>query len=236
MKRRGVTLIEMMVAAVVGLLVALATGYAYQSAVTTQSRVIAKAAEVSRQSALERRLRVLLQTAVLPTTAGSPTAYYIYNNLTGSSSGTTRLVFLSAWERVRDDALNSDLAFEDHYAEYGPQGGYAEVEIGTEAIGSGGTPRGLLLRVQRPADGDPTQGGEQEVLFEEVESIEFEFFDGASWTSEWDTQTQDPPRLPAAVRARYRLTDDDRERVLTVRVPASDVTIDNPLTVGGTAP
>jgi hypothetical protein len=75
-----------------------------------------------------------------------------------------------------------------------------------------------------------TQGGMESVLDADIESINFEFWDGLQWITEWDTQASNTPRLPAAVRITYQRQDDANDRFLVVRLKHSDITPDNPLT------
>jgi type II secretory pathway component PulJ len=233
-RRSGLTLLELLVASIIGVIVVAGSGFAYQTAIKTQSRYTSRVERQAHITALLDRLTNLLQGAVLPTDAANPAGYFILNALTGSTSGQgQRLVFTAGGPSLRWDALRSQDDFETQNTKFGPQGGLLEVELGTETIGDS-TPRdGLLIRTQRPADGDPTQGGEQEVLADEVSDLSFEFWDGTSWITEWDTQTQQTKRLPAAVRVRFQLTDETDPRLLVVRIPASDVTIDDPLTTDG---
>ncbi len=234
MRRSAFTLLELLVAAIIAVMVIAGSGLAYESAITTQARHAARVEQQNRITKLEDRLTTLLQSAVLPIENENPAGYFILNALSGSTTQSgQRLVFSAFGDRVRWDALRSDEDFETQNQRYGTLGGLAEVELGTETIGEGTPQEGLLVRSQRPADGDPTQGGEQEVLSADVTSLEFEFYDGANWITEWDTQTQTTKRLPAAVRVTYLLDGEDQNRILVVRLPESDVTLENPLTTDG---
>jgi hypothetical protein len=69
------------------------------------------------------------------------------------------------------------------------------------------------------------------VLDPDINSISYEFYNGADWDTSWDTQAINPPRLPAAVRITYRRVNDEVDRQFVVRLIHSDVTADNPVTV-----
>ncbi len=64
----------------------------------------------------------------------------------------------------------------------------------------------LMRREQAPIDGDPENGGVIYTLLEDVESIEFEYWEpdreiaGDAWEREWDTTDTDVHSLPSRVR------------------------------------
>ena len=120
-------------------------------------------------------------------------------------------------------------------------GGPVEVSISTTAVGNptGNNQSGLFERVQRPSDADATQGGTESLLTPDVDSIGFQFWDGAEWLTSWDTTsttTGQLNRLPAAVEVTYVLKSDPTktQKTFIVMIPESDVTALNP--VVSTAP
>jgi hypothetical protein len=116
----------------------------------------------------------------------------------------------------------------------GPQGGTQEISFEMTPVGSppDANATGLFLRVQTPADDDPTQGGNESVFDADVSQITFQFFDGANWQPSWDTTTASR-RLPAAVWVDYQLTSDNSDHEFIVTLPNSDVTPTNPVTDQG---
>jgi hypothetical protein len=126
--------------------------------------------------------------------------------------------------------LLSDDDYETQYTVSGPVGGVTEVQLGGQLQGRTESVSGLLIRTQRPSDGDYTQGGTQRVLSAHVDSIGFRFWNGASWDDTWDTATE--RRLPGAILVSYVVADDATETVrsFTVAVPASDVDANNTVT------
>jgi hypothetical protein len=123
--------------------------------------------------------------------------------------------------------------FETLNDQYGPQGGVAEIQLSLTPVGQpASSDTGLFLREQRPADSDSSQGGNESLLMPNVTTIQFEFFDGLQWQETWDTITSGSRRIPSAVRVTYQLTGEDQQRFIIVRLPFSDVTPTNPVTVG----
>jgi hypothetical protein len=140
-------------------------------------------------------------------------------------------VFTARGERVPSAVLLSQDDFETNNERFGPQGGTAEIAISTTPVGEAGNRTGVFLREQRPADGDETQGGNESVLDPEVTDIRFQFYDGAQWVGDWDTD-ETGRRIPAIVRVIYRIADEEQDRNLFIKLPLSDVTQDDPVTVG----
>jgi hypothetical protein len=189
------------------------------------------------QRTFESRLTELLRHAYLSPDAAANDSFFIGNDgpgeVSGGSTNATTLTFTTLGSRPPGAFLESEEDFETNNERFGPQGGIGEISLSMTATGTAGTQTGLFIREQRPADGDVTQGGNESVLSAEVEEIQFEFFDGLEWQPQWDTQTQTTKRLPAAVRVTYRLAENEQSNTLIVRIPASDVTPENPVTVGG---
>lgn len=232
MRRRGVTLVELLITvAIIGILTvgisnALSAGLIYER----QSQASREVEEA--RIRFEDRISSLLRSAVLSTDAADASSYFIGSSAGDASVGGSAdtVQFISRGQRLPGALLASQDDFETLNQKYGPQGGPAEIQISTAPVGDAPVQQGLFLREQRPADGDPTQGGLERTLDPDVRSIVFEFYDGTAWQPTWDSRTQLQPRLPAAVRVSYSLEgeDDSKPHVLIVRLPLSDVTADNP--------
>lgn len=240
---RGVTLIELLiVVAIIGLITA-AASRALMFGLDTERRLRDDLRKEDRISTFEREITEILQQAFLSSTAADSSTYFIATFSEGQQGlqpgggaqgpGADDLVFTAVGGRLRSDVLEETGDFETANERFGPQGGMSEIELTTVGFDAPAEAQGLFVREQRPADGDPSQGGFQRVVNPDVESIQFEFFDGGEWRTEWDSRSTEADRLPAAVRVRYRLRDEEQDRTLTVRLPHSDVTPQNPVTQGG---
>ncbi|MBV9852675.1 MAG: prepilin-type N-terminal cleavage/methylation domain-containing protein [Armatimonadetes bacterium] len=248
----GLTLIELLVVMVMTALLASALGYAFTATLTVQRLQDERRAGRDRTDATEREITRLLQGARLadapapaapgtgtPGTASGGTAdvttYFIGTNDRGAvTQGCSRLTFTTTAPGVPLASLSSTDPFEDQQRSQGPVGGLAEVSLGTDPVGDAGGRAGLFERLQRPGDGDPTQGGTESVLDPQVAAIGFQFWDGVEWLTTWDTASG-PRRLPAAVEVTYTLRDDpdNTAHFFVVPLPASDVTAQNPAAPGG---
>ena len=225
--RRGFTLIELLVSAVVVGIISLALAGAFAYGVSYQGR-----SEASRQAELEHRLfedrvRSLLEGATVDTDATDTSEYFLAG--TDAAGSDDRLTFTTALPRINGAQLESQDDFETQNVDFGAQGGVEEVSFGLSPVGQTTQTSGLFLREQRPADGDTTQGGTESVLEPNVTSIQWEFFDGLTWQTTWDT-AQTSRRIPSAVRVTYQLSSDATPHVFTVGLYKSDVTPDNPVT------
>lgn len=243
MTRRGVTLIELLVViAIIGILT-IGITRAYTSSIDYDSRVRAGRSEAATVRAFEDQITSLLQHAELSSDTTVTSSFFIGSmgngvdpNQTSMAGGNAdTIIFTVAGTRISSELLNSDDDFETQNKDHGPQGGVTEVDISMTPIGTPQNTGGVYLRQQRPADGDPTQGGYESRLNADVESIQFEFFDGTLWQQTWDTRSMTTQRLPSAVRVTYRLKGETDDRIFVVNLPASDVTPLNPVTEGTTA-
>ncbi len=239
MRGRGFTLIELLVAAVMMGFITLAVTSAYVQGIRYSKHAgEARAAEDARIR-FEDRVGALLHSAELTTDPTDRFSYFIGqvgNGQTGTAAGNKNntadtLTFTVIGERLSGAATSSTDDFETVNKNLGPQGGVAEVSLETTPIGDAQNNQGTFIRVQRPADGDPTQGGLETVLDSDVTELGFEFYDGTNWDPTWNTQTG-TRRLPSAVRMTYRINGDDQERIVTYRLPLSNVTPDNPVPTG----
>jgi hypothetical protein len=212
-------------------------------------------AEQDRTATVEERLTTLLKGAKLSDSATDRTTYFVGDNvgdslgpvgagggaatpgnggLTGAASGDfggNRLTFTTTGDDVPMRARDDTDDFETQQKRRGPVGGVAEVEWATTPVGDAGDKTGLFERLQRPSDGDPSQGGLETLLDARVQEIGFEFWNGTEWVTTWDTINGTQRRLPAAVWVRYTLQGEPRGTVhsFVVPIPNSDVTALNPL-------
>lgn len=156
---------------------------------------------------------------------------------TTSGSNSSPLVFTVLGEPTSHAALEDSSAdFTQQNQSRGPVGGMVEYQVGLSPVGTPPSDKkGAFIRMQRPADTDPTTGGYEWLLLPGVDNLMFEFWDGTQWQESWDTLTMNPIRLPAAVRVTYS-SGSETPHVFVVRVPLSDVTPANPATsIGGGA-
>jgi len=232
-KRRGVTLIELVIAiAIVGLL-SMAITRAFVAGIDYETKVSAARERIEARDRIDDRLTNLFHHAYLsPNDAETNTFFIAGSQQDGSieSGNATDVQFTVQGERIQGALLASQDDFETINQIYGPPGGIAEIALSLTAVGDPGTAQGLFIRTQRPADSEPTQGGVESVLDPSITSIEFEFWDGTAWQPTWSTLVGADKRLPAAVRITYSLEGEsaDQPHVLVVQVPNSDVTADNP--------
>ncbi len=229
------TLLELMVAFMVSLIILTSLTYAYSVSVRWQQSVPDRVQNLQDQTRFEKRLRQLIAGAYLSTNEADTHTYFVAASSSGASEISDEITFTTTGTPPSGAYLEATGTLEELNEQFGPQTGLQEVGLTNVPVGSEAPQvEGLFMRVQRPADGDPTQGGFEEVLLEGVASVQFEFFDGLDWITTWDTRTGQR-RLPSAVRMRYYLENEDLERVITVALPNSDVTPENPMTqeVGG---
>jgi Tfp pilus assembly protein PilE len=230
------TLIELMVViAITGILVMTVT-FAYTEGVKFQSRVPERDAALQSVVRFEERMRKLFEGAYLTTDETDNASYFMTLSASGDLANPDTLVFTSLGAPATNAYLMSTDDFETLNDRFGPQGGIAEVALSMIPVGEPPeeSDTTLYARLQRPPDGDPTQGGLERSFVQNIDSFIFEFWDGVQWVVEWDTQTQQR-RLPAAVRITYHIVDEEDDRVMTVRLPHSDVTPEDPIVqeIGG---
>jgi hypothetical protein len=239
-KTQGVTLIELLVVSFMTALITIGAATAFRASVDFQRNVLPQRERVVRIQRFEDRLRNLLSKAYISADENDTATYFALGSLTGETTTNeddlpTSVTFTTFGNAPTGGAVASVETFEEIHSKYGPQGGTAEYTLGTEPIGDAGDRTGLFLRTQRPSDGDPTQGGEEEVFFEGLQSIGFEAWDGTAWVTEWDSVSLQERRLPAALRITYRLSDEaNRPKTVIIRLAASDVTPQDPASGGAT--
>ena len=239
MRRRGITLVEVLIAASIAALVMLAAGTAYVAGLRSARSLSLGRNAIAQQTAFENRLRDLFSHAYVDADATNPNTYFVSGDALSASSTTLStsgsgddgtIAFTVLGERPPSTLLSSTEDFETNNQNFGPVSGVTEIQLGTTPVGSPpGGQEGLFLRQQSPSDADATQGGTESLLLGDVQTLSFEFYDGSGWVTTWDTNSQGTRRLPSAVRVTYRLKDDEEDRILVVPVPTSDVTPDDPL-------
>lgn len=237
MRRRGITLIELLTALVIGVFVAMGLNLAFSTAVRYQTEVVPRRAEALQEFAFESRMRQLLERAYIDNSLDSTHTFFIGRvDPSGSSSlsageAATEIMFTVTGKRIPGNATGLDgSSFEDRNATLGPIGGVTERRIGLSPVGDAGNLSGAFLREQTPSDGDPEQGGFESLLDDRISTLSFEFFDGTDWQPDWNTEIGER-RLPSAIRVSYTIDGDESEmvRVFVVRIPGSDITPANPL-------
>ena len=195
-------------------------------------------AEAGRSDTVERTITELLAGARLSGATTNPPVTFFQGLTDGGATevGSDRITFTTTAPAVPGRSLDSADDFETQQTANGPVGGLAEVSLGMVAVGNPGDKTGLFERVQRPSDGDPTQGGLESVLGPDIASIGFQFWDGQQWQDTWDTTTMTPARLPQAVQVTYRLKSESSGVVhlFVAPIPASNVSALSPVTSTGT--
>jgi|GEM_PF-508444 len=148
-----------------------------------------------------------------------------------AGGGAQQLVFTALGLPIQAYALYSQDDFPTANQDFGPQGGVEEISFSMTPAGDAGNSQGLFIRIQRPGDDDPTQGGTESLLIPNAQNISFEFWDGTVWQPSWDTTQQATKRLPAAVRVSYQ-DQAGKTYAFTVWLINSDVTPLNPVAAG----
>lgn len=225
---RALTLIELMVVLGVSVMLVVSISFAYSAGVKFQESVPERDAQVRTVVLFEESLRRLVEGAYLTADANDLTSYFLTLSSGGDLTAPDTLVFTTLGMTPTSAYIQSQDDFETLNSRYGPQGGLAEVSLSTIPVGETTIESALFLRVQRPPDGDFTQGGYESAMLEGVASFTFEFYDGIEWVGEWHSQAGQR-RLPSAVRMTFRLEGEDQDRIMTFEVRHSDVTPDDPL-------
>ncbi|MBX3110692.1 MAG: hypothetical protein KF857_01680 [Fimbriimonadaceae bacterium] len=229
MRRRGFTVIELLMVMVMTATLMIGLTTVFSSALATLRRAPDLDQKLEQGRRFEKRVTQFLRGAYVTADNADTLTYFVASNQSGSTSKPDTIVFTTTSAPLNMAAIDdTEHDWQQKNEEYGPQGGLTEVSLSLTAVGSDATGSGLYLRTQRPADGDPTQGGYESLLLAGVTDISFEFWDGTEWTDTWDTTTG-VRRLPAVVRITYTLDGETDSRVMTVRLEQSDVTSTNPV-------
>jgi prepilin-type N-terminal cleavage/methylation domain-containing protein len=229
--RRGFTLVELLIVVIVVGLVSAAVGRAYVAGIDYNARANQARQTADEHGAVRRQLAALLRHAYLSPNPDEAASFFI--STTGEAGMASDLVFSASGRPLPPQALDADGTFEELNERFGTLGGVEEIALSLQPFANVGDASGVFLRRQQPADGDPGQGGFEELLLPNVVELGFEFFDGAAWQASWDTQGMEPARLPAAVRVHYRLERDAEAQTFVVRLINSDATADDPVPAGG---
>lgn len=239
-RRRGLTLLELLLSLCLMAVLASAISYAFVAGTDMQRLSDRRRSQRDDAAWLEQRITRLLEGARLTDDTTDAMTYFVGETSDGGDPGELGcdvLTFTTVAPGVPMAAQRSDDDFETQYEQRGPVGGVAEVCLSTTPTGDSGGRTGLFERVQRPADGDYTQGGLERALAASVSAIGFQFYNGTEWVDTWNTVVNGERRLPAAVLVQYALIDDEEGivRTLVVPIPGSDVTETNPSTNGAVA-
>lgn len=232
---RAFTLIELLiVVAIMGILIT-AVSYGFVAGLDLERRQAKAQLQRDQVARAEQRITSLLQSTYLSGDANDTSTFFVGQTEGDGVLGADRLTFTTTGPGLPLVTLDSTDDFETQNQNQGPVGGVTEISYAMTAVGDPGDRTGLFERIQRPADGDPTQGGTEAVLASQIESIGFQFYSGTDWVDVWDT-TSGERRLPAAVKVRYTLTDDPAktEHSFIVPIPSSDVDAQDPSLNGGT--
>lgn len=221
MRRRGITLIELLTAMALSGIVILGLVTVFGEAVQQQLTDGQRREEFEQSIGFEDRVRHLISHSYLSMVEGDQNTFFIGRTVSGSSIGNNaadELVFTTLGTGIPGQALTTtEVDFDARNEQFGPIGGPVEIAITKNPIGQGGDSTGVFLREQKPSDSDPEQGGFESVLDDGIESVSFEFFDGNDWVSEWDSLVT--RALPLAVRVSYtRVEDTETVRVFVVRL------------------
>ena len=153
----------------------------------------------------------------------------------GSSGNSDSLLFTTIGRKPSAAALASTDDFETNNQNFGPQGGIAECSLSLSPVGDSKGKQGLVFRQQVPADEDATQGGYESIIEPDITHINFEFFDGTTWQTGWNTFNQTTRQLPSAIRVTYGLPNESADHVIIIGVWLSNVTPQSPATQTGSS-
>ncbi len=228
MRNRAFTLLELMVVMAMTMILIFSIGAAFKLALDFAERTPERLSRTGEHVQYRHTLETLFEGAFISADDLDSLSYFVASSAGGQASTTDMVSFVTLSRPVSGAALlDTTSTFEESNERYGPQGGSTEVSLSTIPVGNAGDRQGLFLRMQTPADGDPTQGGRERLLVPEVASATYEFWDGSQWLTSWDTRTSQR-RLPAAIRITLSFDQGDPE-VLTLRLPLSDVNALNPI-------
>jgi hypothetical protein len=155
--------------------------------------------------------------------ANTPTAPKTDNSTNELGKGASDICFTTSGIATPQEFLKQTGAdFATLNRKFGPQGGLAETELSITPVGDAGDLKGLFLRTQRPPDSDPTQGGEETLLAQNLRDIRFEFYDGTDWQTSWDSRNGNKDKLPDAIRVTYLFPQDRLPHSFVVRLLLKD--------------
>ncbi|MGE0791431.1 MAG: type II secretion system protein GspJ [Sandaracinaceae bacterium] len=210
--RRGMTLIEVMVAVTILSMVAIITFSGFSQTMRNKRRIeeMADRSHVIR-SAMERMVREISMAYVSIQVNPNPALQTMNTCFIGGRQGPGhRLDFTSfSHRRLYRDAHESDQNEISYFVTDHPDERSQRV---------------LARREQNRIDQDPQSGGSIQIMVEDVLDLELEYFDHVTgeWTDSWDTRdlTHQPNRLPTFVQIRLTVPDErapNRRRVYGTR-------------------
>lgn len=234
-RQRGLTLLELLITLLMTAMIVVALTGSFSIGLRYLREAPARQAAQVRGIGSIETLKGLLSAATISASDDDADTFFIAAAGDVQSDAPDTLAF-TCFAPLNLDVVESDGDFETNHEQFGPQGGITEVSLSLTPVGEDSNPgrQAIYLREQTPADGDPTQGGTERALIENVTSLTFEFFNGTEWVTEWDSRAG-TRRLPSAVRLTFQVDGADTETVVVVPIRASDVTPDNPVTVDGGA-
>lgn len=207
-RRRGMTVLEVMVAVSVVLVMALIVAESMRSSITF-NELLSDRDSVTRQARVAlSRMRRDIQLAFL--TPHQQVANNYRTVFVGLDEDPDRLYFATlAHQRIYANSRECDQAEVTLWAEPSPR------DVGEGYI--------LYLRESERIDEEPDEGGRIHPLAYNVRSFNLRYFDAQKqeWVNQWDTRSSDTPyRLPRAVEIGLVLIAPDPEnRDRTVDVP-----------------
>jgi general secretion pathway protein J len=200
--RRGFTLLEIILAVSVLALVGTMIYGGFSQTALNKAR-IEEDVEQSRvvHMALERMVRELTMAFVSTHVNPSPDLRVVETAFIGKDNGRDdRIDFTSfSHRRLYRDARESDQNEISYFVTEHPDD--PDVQV-------------LARREQNRIDDDPRRGGKSQILVENVEEFDIEYFDPllSDWVQSWDTEDvlAQPNRLPTQVRILLAITDPRR--------------------------
>lgn len=204
MKRRarGFTLLEIMIAAAVVALMGMTVAVAFQTSARSRDIVV-------EDDAFYRQLRISLSRisreigSAFVSDKYDPNRYRDQNdrptNFVGRRDQLTFTTF--AHQRLYTDSKQTDQAVVEY-----------RVEASRDASRRG--QRDLIRRVNPLLQDDITRGGDEDVLFENIQGLEFAYWDSErrEWENEWDTRRVERMNvLPTRVRVTLLARDENGE-------------------------
>ncbi|HPO08627.1 MAG TPA: type II secretion system protein GspJ [bacterium] len=183
-RRHGVTLLELLVATVIGAILVLSINTVFSNAIHLRDRAYeAQDSQLSRQYAIEMMKRDLVN-------AVAPNGLLIADMIGGQASGA-----LQPYDELTFFSTSGTLT------ESNPWGDIQQVTYILASLNQRGAKEGLYLvrGITRNLLSTVQEEPEYEPLLDNVYSLTFEYYDGDSWLTTWDSSTEDPP-LPTAIR------------------------------------
>ena len=238
-RQRGLTLLELLIVIVMFVIITVASGRAFVASLEYNKKVQASRISRFKFAEFEDRVRRLLQSAYLSTVTTDTNSFFIGGTQSqtptaAQSNDPNTLTFTILPPKIPGAISEATTDFETNNRSFGPATGITEVSLSLTPVGQAPVQQGLFIRTQSPADSNTTQGGVESLLDADITEFSFEFWNGTSWVTDWNTQSQTAPRLPAAVRLTYRRRDENNSRTMVVRLIHRDVTALNPVATAGT--